>query len=237
MEFPTPLIPGRLLRRYKRFLADIELESGDVVTAHCPNPGAMLGLKDPGLRVWVEKNEDPRKKLKYGWRLAELENGHWVGIDTGVPNKVVGAALRAREIAEFQDYPNVRAEVAYGEKSRVDFLLSCAGKPDLYLEIKNVHLCRSQSLAEFPDSVTARGARHLDDLAEMVAQGQRAAMFYFVQRTDCDRFSLADDIDPKYAAAFDCAVAAGVEIFAYATRISPSGVVLDRPIEVATGET
>ena len=236
MDFAAPLVPGRLIRRYKRFLADIELASGEVVTAHCANPGAMLGLNMPGLKVWVEPNDDPKKKLKYGWRLIEFEN-HWVGIDTSVPNRVVGEALRARRIPEFAGYRQIRPEVRYGVGSRIDFLLTGpnlpnADLPDAYVEVKNVHLMRRPGLAEFPDSVTKRGARHLDELAAMAAAGHRAVMLYCVQRTDCDRLALAADLDPNYAAAFARARAAGVEVIAWACTISPTGIALDRPVRI-----
>ena len=225
MRFPTPLVPARLARRYKRFLADVELEgTGELVVAHCPNPGAMLGLAEPGMRVWLQPNDDPRKKLKFGWRLVELADGHLAGIDTGVPNRVVGEALSAGAIPELAAWDNVRPEVPYAEKSRIDFLLSSAGRPDVYVEVKNVHLRRSGDLAEFPDCVTARGARHLDDLAAMVGEGHRAVMLYLVQRTDCGRFDLARDLDPVYGAAFDRARKAGVEAICYGTEITLAGV-------------
>lgn len=233
MRFPTPLIPARLVRRYKRFLADVELEdTGRMVVAHCPNPGAMLGLQDEGMRVWLEPNDDPKKKLKYGWRLAELPDGHLAGIDTSVPNRVVGEALGARLITEVSEWETIRPEVRYAEKSRVDFLLSGDGKPDVYLEIKNVHLRRAGDLAEFPDCVTARGARHLDDLAAMVGEGHRAVMLYIVQRTDCARFDLARDLDPSYGEAFDRARRMGVEAICYGTEITTEGVTLGAPIPV-----
>jgi sugar fermentation stimulation protein A len=225
MRFPTPLVPGRLIRRYKRFLADVTLEdSGETVVAHCPNPGGMLGLQDAGVRVWLEPNDDPRKKLKYGWRLVELPGGHWAGIDTAVPNRAVGEALRARRVPELAAYGSVRPEVRYGEKSRVDFLLSEPGLPQAYVEVKNVHLRRADDWAEFPDSVTTRGARHLDELSRMVAQGHRAVMLYLVQRTDCARFRLAGDLDPAYARAFEAARAAGVEMLCHGTSIDRTGV-------------
>ncbi|MEM9269936.1 MAG: DNA/RNA nuclease SfsA, partial [Pseudomonadota bacterium] len=157
MNFPTPLLRATLQRRYNRFLADVTLENGTTVTAHCPNPGAMLGLKDPGLMVWVEPNDNPKRKLKYAWRLAELPEGHWAGIDTGVPNQVVGEALRARAIPELAAYDQIRAEVKYGQNSRIDFLATGESLPDAYIEVKNVHLLRKGTLAEFPDSVTTRG--------------------------------------------------------------------------------
>jgi sugar fermentation stimulation protein A len=234
MEFAAPLVPGRLLRRYKRFLADIELASGEIVTAHCANPGAMLGLNMPGLKVWVEPNDDPRKKLKYGWRLIEFGDagGNWAGIDTAVPNRVVGEALRMRRIPEFADYGKVRPEVRYGANSRIDFLLTSNGLPDAYVEVKNVHLMRQRGLAEFPDSVTRRGAKHLDELAAMAAAGHRAVMLYCVQRTDCDRLALAADLDPGYAAASARAREAGVEAMAWACAITVQGIALDRPIRI-----
>ncbi|MBF9051169.1 DNA/RNA nuclease SfsA [Roseobacter sp. HKCCD9010] len=234
MRFQTPLVPATLLKRYKRFLADIRLEDGREVTAHCPNPGSMMGLKEPGLRIWVEPNEDPRKKLKYGWRLAEQPGGHWVGIDTSLPNKVVSEALAAGAIAELARYPQIAPEVKYGQNSRVDFLLSGGGLPEAYVEVKNVTLRRDGDWAEFPDSVTARGAKHLDELSQMVRDGKRAVMLYLLQRTDCRRLKMAADLDPGYAAAFDAARAAGVEMICYGTDIGPEGVEIDQSIPVDT---
>lgn len=220
MQFQTPLMPATLLRRYKRFLADIRLDDGQEVTAHCPNPGAMLGLKDEGLRIWVEPNDDPKKKLKYGWRLAELPGDHWAGIDTSVPNRVVKEALETGLVTELSAYKTVRPEVKYGEDSRVDFLLSEPGLPDAYVEVKNVHLRRESDWAEFPDSVTTRGAKHLARLSDVAASGSRAVMLYLVQRTDCARLKMAGDLDPAYAKAFDAARGAGVEMICYTTEIS-----------------
>ncbi len=228
MRFQTPLVPGRLIRRYKRFLADVRLDDGREVTAHCPNPGSMMGLKEEGLRIWLEPNDDPKKKLKFAWRLAELPGGQWAGIDTAVPNKVVKEALTLRKVPEFGDYERVQPEVKYGTNSRVDFLLD----DQVYVEVKNVHLRRDGDWAEFPDSVTARGTKHLNDLIEVVRSGHRAVMFYLVQRTDCARFKLASDIDPQYAAAFDEARAAGVEVLCYGTHISRDGVEIADPIPV-----
>jgi len=240
MRFQTPLVPARLIRRYKRFLADVVLEScGTEVTAHCPNPGAMTGLNMPGLRVWLEGNDDPRKKLKYGWRLVELPKddqmtGGWAGIDTGVPNKVVGEALRAGLVDELTGYQTIRPEVKYGTGSRIDFLLSGPGRPDCYVEVKNVHLRRSDDWAEFPDSVTARGAKHLHELAKVADAGGRAVMFYLVQRDDCARLRLAGDIDPAYVAAFDLAAKAGCEVLTYGTSINTDGVVLGKRMPFST---
>ena len=228
MEFTTPLIAARLIRRYKRFLADVRLPDGTEAVAHCPNPGSMMGMADEGIKIWLEPNDDPRKKLKYGWRLVEQDDGHFVGVDTGVPNRVVGPALLAHQIAGLPPYDAVRAEVKYADKSRIDFLLSDA--VDTYVEVKSVTLSRTAGLAEFPDSVTARGAKHLEALTQMVAQGHRAVMFYMVQRTDCAALSLAADIDPAYAAAFARATKAGVQVLAYDCEIDPKGVTLRRPM-------
>lgn len=232
MRFQTPLVPGRLIRRYNRFLADVTLEDGREVTAHCPNPGAMLGLKEPGLRIWLEPNDDSKKKLKFGWRLAELPGGHMAGIDTSVPNRVVAEALAARAVPALADYDDIRAEVAYGTRSRVDFLARGTGLVDAYVEVKNVHLLREGDWAEFPDSVTARGAKHLRELGAMAEAGHRAVMLYLVQRTDCARVRLAADIDPVYAEAAAEASARGVEMIAHGTRITREGVWLDRPLPV-----
>ncbi len=231
MRFQTPLVPGRLIRRYKRFLADVTLEAnGREVVAHCPNPGAMLGLAEPGMRVWLEPNDDPKKKLKFGWRLVELDDGHLAGIDTAVPNRVVREALLARAVPALAAYDQVKPEVKYGQNSRVDFLLQGDGLPDAYVEVKNVHLRRERRLAEFPDCVTERGAKHLAELSDMVAAGHRAVMFFLVQRTDCDSFDLARDLDPAYGAAFDAARAAGVEVICHTTRITTDGVDLAGPL-------
>lgn len=214
MEFAEALVPGRLIRRYKRFLADVELADGREITAHCANPGAMLGLAEPGMAVWLEPNDNPRRKLNFAWRLVELPGGRLAGIDTGVPNRIVGEALAAGSVPELAGYPEIRAEQRYGERSRIDFLLS-GPRGRAYVEVKNCHLMRRTGLAEFPDCVTARGARHLRELAAMVEAGHRAVMLYVVQRDDCDRMSLAADLDPAYAAAFARARAAGVEPLAY----------------------
>ena len=230
MEFSTPLIPATLIKRYKRFLADCRLEDGHEVTAHCANPGSMLGLKDPGMRIWLEPNDDPKKKLKYGWRLVEHENGHFTGVDTSVPNRALKDALMRREIPELAAYETVRPEVKYGENSRIDFLLSGVGLPDCYVEVKSVTLSRRPGLAEFPDSVTARGTKHLGELATMAQAGHRTVMLYLVQRTDCTAVTLAADIDPAYAAAMTAAQDAGVEVIAIDCALSPDGVNLRNPL-------
>jgi sugar fermentation stimulation protein A len=225
MRFARALVRGTLVRRYKRFLADVMLEDGRAVTAHCANPGAMLGLNAPGTAVWLEPADgDPRRKLGFAWRLVELGDGHFAGIDTAVPNRLVREALAEGAIPGLAGYEGVRAEVRYGAASRVDFLLTAPGRADAYVEVKNVHLRREGAWAEFPDSVTARGTRHLRELAAVAEAGKRAVMLYVVQRSDCLACRLAGDIDPAYAAAFAEARAAGVEVLAHGTRIGPEGV-------------
>lgn len=196
----------------------------------------MIGLAEPGARIWIERSL-PGRKMPYAWRLVELGGGHLSGIDTAVPNRVVGEALRAGAIPELAAYGTVKPEQKYGERSRVDFLLSEPGLPDAYVEVKNVHLCREAGLAEFPDCVTARGARHLGELVGMVAAGHRAVMVYLVQRTDCTRFRLAADLDPGYAAAASAARAGGVETLCFGTEIDHAGVTLAGPcpVEFASG--
>lgn len=230
MRFQTDLIPARLIRRYKRFLADARLEDGREVTAHCANPGSMMGLAEEGMKIWLEPNDDPKKKLKYGWRLVDHENGHFTGVDTSVPNRALKSALEAHEVPGLSDYETVRAEVKYGEKSRIDFLLQ-GGGPDIYVEVKSVTLSRQPGLAEFPDSVTARGAKHLAELSTMVTEGHRAVMLYLVQRTDCAEITLAGDIDPTYLQAFEAAQAAGVEVVALGTHISPQSIQVGDPLK------
>lgn len=230
MRFQTDLIPATLIQRYKRFLADCTLADGREITAHVANPGSMLGLRDPGLRVWLEPNDDPKRKLKYAWRLIEHDGGHFTGVDTGVPNKMLKAALMAGQVEGLQGYDLVRPEVKYGENSRIDFLLTGNGRADAYVEVKSVTLSRQPGLAEFPDSVTARGTKHLQELTAMVGQGHRAVMLYLVQRTDCTRMTLAEDIDPTYAQAFRTARQAGVEVLCFDCQISPEGVALGQAL-------
>ncbi len=230
MRFQTELVPARLIRRYKRFLADCTLQDGREVVAHCANPGSMMGLAEPGSKIWLEPNDDPKKKLNYGWRLVDHENRHFTGVDTSLPNKAVRAALEAGEIASLAAYQSVRPEVKYGTNSRVDFLLSQEGLPDAYVEVKSVTLSRQPGLAEFPDSVTARGAKHLAELATVAQAGHRAVLLYLVQRTDCTHVDMASDIDPAYAAAHTAATLAGVETICIGTHITPQEVRIAAPL-------
>jgi sugar fermentation stimulation protein A len=234
MDLPQPLLQGRLIQRYKRFLADIELENGDIITAHCANPGAMTGLKDAGMPVWVSISDNPKRKLKHSWELCQVGKA-MVGINTSHPNAIVAEAIESGKIPELAGYQTLKREVKYGQNSRIDILLSDPDKGLCYVEIKNVHLKRDNAipgLAEFPDAVTKRGAKHLDEMADMVAQGHRAVMFYLIQRTDCAAFTLAADIDPHYAARFKAATAHGVEAIAYDCAIDPSSVTVRNKLPV-----
>lgn len=234
MRFPKPLVEGRLLRRYKRFLADVRLGDGSEVTAHCANPGAMLGLLAPEARVFLSESDNPARKLRYSWEVVEVDFGRgpeYVGVSTALPNPLVGDALRSGFFHEFDGWPVVRREVKYGEASRVDFLLEGEGKPPVYVEVKNVHLMREPGLAEFPDCATARGAKHMRELAGMVETGARACVVFVVQM-DAERFAVAADLDPGYARAFEAARNSGVEAIALACAVTPEGVELARRIPI-----
>lgn len=235
MRFPAPLIPATLIRRYKRFLADVILPGGDSVTVHVANPGAMIGLDRAGARVWLSKSDNPKRKLVYSWELIEADLGagpELVGVNTAHPNPLVGAALAAGAIPELAGYDSIRREVKYGKSSRIDFLLESVARPPCYVEIKNVHLMRRAALAEFPDARTVRGAKHLEELGNAVACGCRAVMLFLIQIGSAERFSLARDIDPNYGAAFDRARSRGVEAIAWRCRIDRDGIELAAPVPI-----
>lgn len=237
MTFSSSLIHGRLIRRYKRFLADVELSTGETVTATCPNTGSMIGLTEPGSPVWLSTSDKPSRKYRHTWEMVEIDFGGRnvrVGINTGHPNRIVSEAIGAGRVPELAGYTSLRNEVKYGVNSRIDILLEADGRPPCYVEVKNVHMSRTPGLAEFPDSVTARGAKHLDELARMVDQGARAVMFYLVQRDDCSRFRFAADIDPAYHAAFDRAAAAGVEALVYDCQLDVEAISLNQPLPIGT---
>jgi len=229
MRFNTPLIPATLIRRYKRFLADVTLPSGEEITVHVANPGSMLGLATPGSRVWLSRSGNTKRKLPHSWELVEVDFGgglEIVGINTAHPNALVAEAIAAGAIPELNGYASARREVKYGRNSRVDLLLESPGRPTCYVEVKNVHMMRVPGLAEFPDSVTARGAKHLAELSDVVALGHRAVMLFLIQIGSSARMKLARDIDPAYGAAFDKARAVGVEAIAYKCGVTVEGIVV-----------
>jgi sugar fermentation stimulation protein A len=232
MDFTQTLISGRLVRRYKRFLADVILDGdGSEITAHCANPGSMLGLNAPGSRVYLSRSDNPARKLPLSWELIEAD-GVLVGISTAHPNRLVEEAILAGSVPGLSGYPQLRREVKYGVNSRIDILLEAPDRPRCYVEVKNVHLMRQPGLAEFPDSVTARGAKHLRELSDMVREDHRAVMVYLVQRPDCDRLAMASDIDPAYAEALVEARAAGVEVIAIGCSVTPEAIWVNRVVEV-----
>jgi sugar fermentation stimulation protein A len=237
MRFSEPLLEGRLIERYKRFLADVLLADGSVVTAHCANPGAMLGLKEPGSRVLLSRASNPKRKLAYNWELVEVAAGdgpkQLIGINTSRPNALVAEALAENRLVPFTGYDRIRPEVKYGRNSRVDFLLEKDGAPPCYLEVKNCHLMREPGFAEFPDCIAARSAKHLYELADMAQAGARAALVYVIQM-EAERFDVARDIDPAYDKAFRYALSAGVESYAYMCRVGADGVEIQRPVPIVT---
>ena len=236
MRFHAPLVPATLVRRYKRFLADVVLASGETVTVHCANPGSMIGLNAPGARVWLSKSNNPSRKLAHSWELIEIDLGggaELVGINTAHPNALAAEAIAAGLIPKLAGYASIRREVKYGRNSRVDFLLEDPSRPPCYVEIKNVHLMRRPGLAEFPDAVTKRGTKHLGELAETVAAGNRAMMLFLIQIGSARAFKLARDIDPGYGKAFDAARGAGVEAIAYRCGITCEGIEVVEPVTIA----
>ena len=238
MRFNSALIPATLARRYKRFLADVVLPSGEVITVHVANPGAMNGLDRPLSRVWLSDSGNPLRKYPLTWELVETDLGggpEIVGVNTGQPHQLVADALEAGLIPELRGYPTIRREVKYGETSRVDFLLDDPARRPCYLEIKNVHLMRKPRLAEFPDCVTLRGAKHLRELAAMLATGARVVLLFVIQIPSAERFAIARDIDPGFAAAFDRARTLGVEMLAWRCSVGLEGIEITAPVPIVDG--
>lgn len=221
------LYPGTLLQRYKRFLADIKLDSGEFITAHCPNSGSMMGCKEPGSPVMVSRSDNPKRKHAHTWEMVQV-NGTWVGINTMVPNRLVLEEIQKGTINQLSPDPEVTREVRYGNNSRIDILLNSDGRL-CYVEVKNVTLVRDR-IASFPDAVTSRGTKHLAELTDMVQQGHRAVMFYLVQREDADLFEPAEDIDPVYAESLRIAHDEGVEILVYQARVRPEDISIWREL-------
>lgn len=229
MIFDTPLVPARLVRRYKRFLFDAVLEDGREITGFCPNTGSMLGLTEPGSRIWLSEHDSPSRKHIHAFELIETA-GTVVGVHAALANRLAEEAIRAGLVADLADYPTIAREQRYGTRSRIDFLLSGPDRPAAYVEVKNVHFTRKTGLAEFPDTATARGARHLTELVEVVRAGHRAVMLYLVQREDCDALRICGDLDPVYARGFIAAISAGVEAYAVKCRVTPAEIVPLGPI-------
>lgn len=235
MRFPSPLVRGLLVQRYKRFLADVRLDSGETISAACPNTGSMLGLNTPGSAIWLSRSDALTRKYPHTWEMVEADLGAGptlVGINPMHPNRIVGEAVASGLIDELAGYAVTRREVKYGVSSRIDLLLEDERKGRCYVEVKNVHLMREAGRAEFPDSVTTRGAKHLAELSAMVAEGHRAVMVYLIQRPDAEAFSISGDIDPAYLAAFDKAIASGVETLALRCRLTTEEIAVDKAVPI-----
>lgn len=233
MLFPSPLIRGTLLQRYKRFLADIRLDSGESITASVPNTGSMRGLTTPGSQAWLSVSDSPTRKYAHTLQIVRADDT-LVGINTALPNKIAEEAILSGMIPQLSGFTTIKREQKYGQNSRIDLLLLGENGQQTYVEVKNVHFKRTGQLAEFPDSVTARGAKHLAELSEMVKAGHRGVMVFVIQRQDCDSLSVCGDLDPVYAAAFANARQHGVEAYAIRCHISPESIIADQTVPVLT---
>ncbi|NOR51819.1 MAG: DNA/RNA nuclease SfsA [Gammaproteobacteria bacterium] len=231
MRYQPPLIPAILIRRYKRFLADVTLDLGEEITVHTPNTGSMMGCSDPGSGIWLRDSNNPKRKYRYSCVMTENSDGILIGVDTMLPNRLVTEAIQNGTVKELQGYAEIKQEVPYGrESSRIDLLLKAPDKVDCYVEIKNVTASTEKGVAIFPDAVTKRGTKHLRELIEMVKEGRRAIIFFCIQRTDARSFRPADEIDPEYGDTLRRAVTSGVEALAYRAEISAEGVELKYPV-------
>lgn len=235
MQFSSSLLRGRLIKRYKRFFADIELLDGTIITAHCPNTGSMQGVLTPGTPVWVSQSDNPKRTLKYTWELVEID-GTYVGVNTQNPNRIVGDALISGYIPELASYSTIKAEVKYGtENSRIDYLLTDKNDNRCYVEVKNAHYAKvenSQHVGIFPDSETTRGVKHLHELMRMVDDGHRAVLIYCLQRGDCDSLRFGVEFDPIYAKTAVMALNHGVEMMPYNCAITQQGITLYKPLSL-----
>ncbi len=232
MEYIYPLAEGVLIKRYKRFLADIKLTTGEIITAHTANTGAMLGCSQPGFKVWVQNTRNTNRKYPYSWELVETDKQVLVGINTMLPNKLVYEAISNRKIQELQGYETIDTEVRYGnENSRIDLLLMSEKLPDCYVEVKNVTLAREDT-AYFPDAVSERGVKHLRELIDNIKTGNRSVIFFCIQRNDVAGFAPASWIHPEYTDFLKQACESGVEILAYSCKLSTTGVEIDSAVPV-----
>ncbi|GAB3476718.1 DNA/RNA nuclease SfsA [Marinomonas epiphytica] len=231
MDFPNLLLSGRLIKRYKRFLADIELDTGEVITAHCPNTGSMKRCQQENARVWVSKSDNPKRKLAYTWELVEVDQQYLACINTGYPNKLVGEAIKNGVIKELKGYQSMKAEVKYGEKSRIDWWLANDDE-QCFVEVKNVTLLEEGNHGFFPDAVTDRGRKHLLEMAAMVKQGHRAVLVFCVSHTGIEEVAPAGYVDEKYARTFEQVIEQGVEVLAYRVDITTQGMKISHSVPV-----
>lgn len=232
MKFDPPLIPATLLRRYKRFLADVRLDNGDELTVHTPNTGSMLGCAEPGTRIWLRDSANPKRKYRYSWELASTLEGTLVSVNTHLANALVQEGIESGVIEPLQGYRTLRREVKYGTNSRVDLLLADPGRVDCYVEVKNVTAIDRDGYAIFPDAPTERGRKHLQELAAMVRAGYRAVLLLHVARDDADHFRAAAEIDPDYAQQLTAVCDQGVEVYAWVSQMSSESIRIARSIPV-----
>lgn len=222
-----PLVSATLVRRYKRFLADVELGDGSLLTVHCPNTGAMTGCAEPGSRVWLSESDNPKRKYRYTWELVETAAGDLACIHSVLANRLVAEAIEAGVVAELQGYPTLKREVKWGDRgSRIDLMLESPDSGRCYVEVKSVTLLSGQSLGLFPDAKSDRAAKHLRELIAAVEQGHRAVLFFAVLHTGIERVAPADAIDPVYGRTFREALAAGVDVLVYGAEIGSEGISL-----------
>ena len=233
MHITPPLISATLIKRYKRFLGDVVLSSGEQITVHTPNTGAMTGCAEPGCRVWLRDTQNPSRKYQYSWEASETIMNTMVGVHTGIVNTLVSEAIENSVISELQGYSVIRQEVKYGdEKSRIDLLLQNSGRPDCYVEIKNVTAMDSKGVAFFPDAVSQRAKKHLRELMLMAERGYRSALFFCVQRDDVSAVRPADEVDAEYGEILRHAVEHGVQVMAYTAVVTPDEIYLHRRVPV-----
>ena len=231
MIFSNKLVKAKFLKRYKRFFSDHILEDGQKVVAHCANTGAMLGLNEEGITTWLLRNNDPNRKLKWSWELCQ-NNSTFIGVNTHNPNKIIEEALNKNMIPQLENFISFKREVRYGDNSKIDFLINYSNKPDCYLEIKNVHLSRKKNIAEFPDSITSRGKKHMSELSKMKKKGYRAVILYLIQRNDCKHFKIAEDIDIEYYKEFNKALKLGVEVICIDTILNEKEISIGKQINL-----
>ena len=227
MKFKERLLQGILIKRYKRFFVDIKYKN-KIITAHCPNSGSMMGLLDKGNKVWFSISNNPKRKLKYTLEIIEVKNEK-VGVNTFLTNKIVLEALGNKKISSLIKFKNIKREVKFSDKTRFDFFLS-NDKEKCFLEVKNVTLLREKKIAEFPDAITSRGTKHLNELCNAIKKGYQSYILYLIQREDCDSFKIAKDIDKKYKIAFDKALKSGVKILCYDCKLNSEEIKLNKQI-------
>ena len=228
MNFEKTLISGELIKRYKRFFVDVKINN-EVITAHCPNTGSMMGLLDNGNKVWLSKTDQPNRKLKYTLQIIESQKSK-VGVNTHLTNKIVLESLKNNLVNKFKNYKNIQKEVKFGNDTRFDFLIS-KNKKKTFIEVKNVTLSRKKGIAEFPDSVTTRGLKHINELLKAGSNGYTIYLFFVIQRDDCNKFKIASDIDAEYGKVITKAVKKNLNILCYDCKISPKGIKLNREIK------